>query len=316
MTRSVGRGVFGLVLVLTTPFMAHASSDEPAGINLGGTSFMDGFGRTDPGFVYQQYFQIEHYNAINDSNGHSVPTFRGTDINSVVSLNQLIYVSPYHLLGGALGVDALLPIVNLNAAFSSTSPAKLTANQGVTLGDLTWGPFLQMPPVIAGGRPVFAERFEFDVISPIGAYNRADDINPGSGFWSLNPFWAMTFLPTPNIEFSTRLNYLHNFENNSPAVGAPPFRAGDAVWTNFAASYKVLPSLNLGINGYYFQQIQNDSVNGQTRPKTRTTNFSLGLGAMYQPDAHNTFFVNAYLPVIERDTTHGFHFVFRWIHEF
>src|SRR5277367_4756501 len=102
----IGRIAFGLLvvsLVPTLPFGARASSNEPAGINIGGTSFMDGFGRTDPGFVYQQYFQIEHYDAINDQNGHSVPMFQGTDINSVISLNQLIFVSPYHLLGGALG---------------------------------------------------------------------------------------------------------------------------------------------------------------------------------------------------------------------
>jgi hypothetical protein len=298
------------------PLVARASSDEPAGINIGGTSFIDGFGRTDLGFVYQQYFQIEHYSAINDQNGHNVPVFQGTDINVVISLNQLIYVSPLHLLGAALGLDALLPIVDLNAAFAPTSPAKLTADRGLALGDLTWGPFLQMPPVMKDGRPVFAQRFEFDVISPTGQYNRTPDINPSSGFWSLNPFWAVTFLPTQNTEFTTRLHYLHNFENRNPAGGAAPFRAGDAVWANFAASYKVLPPLNFGLNGYYFQQIQNDTVNGQTSPTSKTTNFSLGPGAMYQPDPHHTFFVNAYLPMIERNTTRGVHLVFRWIHEF
>jgi hypothetical protein len=106
------------------------------------------------------------------------------------------------------------------------------------------------------------------VISPTGQYNHADDINPSSGFWSLNPFWAVTFLPTPNTEFSTRLQYLHNFQNKDPAGGSAPFRAGGAVWANFAASHKVLPTLNVGLNGYYFQQIQNDTVNGQTNPKS------------------------------------------------
>lgn len=316
MPNRTGVGVLALSLVVTAPFIAHASSNEPAGINLGGSSFMDGFGRTDPGFVYQQYFQIEHFSAINSENGQKLTMFQGTDINSVVSLNQLIYVTPFHLLGGALGIDALLPVVDLNAAFEPTSPAKLTANQHLAFGDLTWGPFLQTPPVMSGGRPVFAQRFEIDVISPIGAYNRADDINPGSRFWSLLPFWATTVLPTPKTEFSTRLNYLHNFENRNPAGGAAPFRAGDAVWANFTASYKVLPKLYLGINGYYFQQIQNDAVNGQISPKSETTNFSLGPGLMYQPGQNDTFFVNAYLPVIERNTTYGFHLVFHWIHVF
>jgi hypothetical protein len=316
MTERVGLRLLAVSLVLTMPLVARASSDEPAGINLGGSSFMDGFGRTDPGFVYQQYLQVEHYDAINDQNGHQVPTFQGTDINAVISLNHLIYVSPYHLLGGVLGVEALLPVVDLNASFASTSPAKLTADHGLALGDVTSGVFLQMPPVMRDGRPVFVQRFDFDVISPTGQYNRADDINPSAGFWSLNPYWAMTLLPTPNTEFSIRLNYLHNFENNDPAGGVAPFRAGDAIWANLTASYKVLPVLNVGLNGYYFQQLQDDTVNGQTSPNSETTNFSLGPGVMYQPDASNTFFINAYMPVIERNTTQGFHLVFRWTHVF
>jgi hypothetical protein len=68
MTGRMRLGLLAASLVLTMPLVARASSDEPAGINLGGTSFMDGFGRTDPGFVYQQYFQVEHYGAIDDQN--------------------------------------------------------------------------------------------------------------------------------------------------------------------------------------------------------------------------------------------------------
>ena len=68
-----------------------------------------------------------------------MPTFQGVDINAVTSLNQFIYVSPYHLFGGALGADALLPIVDLSAAFAPTSPEKLTPYRGLALGDLTWG---------------------------------------------------------------------------------------------------------------------------------------------------------------------------------
>ena len=316
MTRKIGLGVLAALFVPIWPTGAFASSDEPAGINLGGTSFMDGFGKTDPGFVYQQYFQVQHYNAINDQNGHSVPAFQGVGIDAVTSLNQFIYVSPYHLFGGSLGLDALLPIVNLNAAFAPTSPEKLTAYRGLAFGDLTWGPFLQMPPVTIGQGMVFAQRFEFDVISPTGQSNQADNINPSSGFWSLNPFWAATLLPTPNTEFTTRVNYLHNFENGDPTGGAAPFRAGDAVWANFAASYKVLSTLNVGVNGYYFQQIQNDTVSGQPSLNSKTTNASVGPGLMYQPNPHNTFFANAYLPVVARNTTQGVRLVLRWTHEF
>ena len=102
----------------------------------------------------------------------------------------------------------------------------------------------------------------------------------------------MTLLPTQNTEFSTRLNDLDNFEDHDRTGGAAPLRTGDAVWANFAASYKVLPTLNVGLNGCYFQQIQIDTVNGDTNPRSKTTNFSLGPGLMYEPNRHDTFFAN------------------------
>ena len=316
MIRKTGIRLLAATLALTPLLNANASTEEPAGINLGGSSFMDGFGRTRQGFVYQQYLLAQHYDSIAGPNGSQPRIFRGTDLNALVSLNQLIYVSPYHLLGGTFGAEALLPIVHLDTSFASDSPVKLTANHGPALGDLTWGVFLQMPPVMKGGRPVFSERFDFDVISPSGQYDRADDINPGSGFWSLNPYWAVTFLPTARAEFSVRLNYLHNFRNSAPAGGVPPFRAGDAAWVNFTASYKVLGGVNLGVNGYYFRQFQNDTTEGRIVPNSETTNLSIGPGLMYQADAKNAIFLNGYLPVIERNTPSGFHLVARWVHVF
>lgn len=299
---------------------AAPAVNEPAGINLGGTSFFDGFGGTKPGFVYQQYFQYEHFNAVNDANGNPVPVFKGTSINAIISLNQLIYVTPIHLFGGTLGFTGLLPIVHLHTSFAADSPATLSADNGA-LGDLTAGPFLQFPPVFRHGRPVFDMRFEFDTLFPIGSYNRHRDINPSAGFWSINPYWAMTVLPTPKLEFSARLNYLHNFVNSDPASSAPVLpgtttQAGDAGWVNFDASYEVAHGLHLGINGYYFRQFTANRLDNVDLPHSLTTNLSIGPGLMYKADKRNIFFANAYLPVIERNTTSGFHLVFRWIHIF
>ena len=316
MFRLIWIGLFVGYVAIAPPIVANASTAEPAGIDLGGSSFNDGFGRTTQGFVYQQYLLAQHYDSIAGPNGSESPIFRGTNLNALVSLNQLIYVSPYHMLDGILGAEALLPIVHLNARFAQDSPTRLTADRGPALGDLTWGVFLQMPPVAWNGRTVFADRFDFDVISPTGQYNRADDINPGSGFWSLNPYWAMTLLPTASTEVSIRLNYLHNFANSDPAGATPPYRAGDAAWVNFTASCRILPDVNFGLNGFYFRQFQGDTSMGHTVPNSETTNLSIGPGLMYQADARNALFLNAYLPVIERNTPHGIRLVARWVHVF
>lgn len=299
----------------------HVSVSEPNGINIGGTSFFDGLGTYKPGFIYEQYFQYFHFNAINGSNGEASPAFKGTSISSTVSLNQLIYVSPYHLFGGVLGMTALQPFTNLNASFVSDSPAKLDANTGTGVGDLTWGPFLAFPPIMLNGRPFFAHRFEFDVISPTGTYNPSLDINPGSGSWSIAPYWAMTLLPTAKTEISARFNYLHNFVNNDPASSEPlpagtTTQAGDAAWVNFTASYELFPKFNAGLNGYYFKQFTGNQVDGVTQSGGQEENLSLGAGASYRFDDNNIGFVNFYLPVQEVNTSSGFHLVLRFVHVF
>lgn len=295
--------------------------NEPAGINLGGTSFFDALGKYTPGLIYQQYFQMQHFDSINGTNGQPIPVFKGTSITAIVSLNQFIYVSPYHLFGGVLGAMAILPLTDLNAAFAPDSLVKLQANRGMGVGDITWGPFIAFPPVIEGGRPVFAQRMEFDVVSPSGSYNSAKDINPSSGFWSLNPYWAITVLPTPKTELSVRVNYLHNFTNTDPASSAPlppntTTQAGDAAWANFTASYEILPKLNFGLNGYYFKQFTDDRVDGVIQKATEDESVSMGPGATYMFNPDNIGFLNVYLPVLKKNTTSGFNVILRFIHAF
>ena len=315
--------VLALALACGTGLKAAqaVSVNEPSGINLGGTSFLDGFGTLKPGFIYQQYFQIQHFNAINDTNGDAVGAFKNTSITAIVSVNQLIYVSPLHLFGGALGGTVLLPLTDLNASVAKDSPAKLVANRGLGVGDLTWGPFLEMPMVMRNGHPFFEQRFEFDVISPTGSYDTSKDINPSSGFWSINPYWSFTVLPTAKTEISARLHYLHNFTNGQPASSealpaGTTTQAGDAAWVNFTASYEILPRLHFGLNGYAFKQFTDDKVDGVVQKGTETENIAIGPGGVYAFNHSNLFFLNLYLPVVKKNTTNGVNGVIRWVHAF
>lgn len=308
-------------LAAAAPRAAAQAVSEPAGLNLGFTSFMDGFGKTTPGFLFEQYDQVQDFSSINGNQGRNIPVFRNPNISADISLNQVIYLTPWHLFGGTLAMNALLPIIDLNASFATNSPVTLRANQGLGVGDLTWGPYLQMPPIIIGGRPIFDQRFEFDVISPIGAFNRAKDINQSAGYWSLNPYWTMTLLPTADTEISTRLYYLHNFQTTQIGSSVPvPFgtviQAGDAGWVNFTGSYKITPKFNVGMNGFFFKQFTDNTVNGALIHANETENLSIGPGAMYALDPADILFFNSYAPVIANNTAGGFRIQFRIVHVF
>jgi hypothetical protein len=353
-----GRGTLGGVLVavfasalVERPAMA-IGNQEPQGINLGLTSFYDGFGRNEEGFVYLGYLSYAEAHSINGSDGTPVKSqppnpspgsslFNNPRINAFLFVNQLVYVVPEELFGGwaHLGFDFLLPIVGFATSFEGAPPAPgiQLKDNGTGVGDLAFGPLLQFKPIVWGGRAIFSGRAEADIIVPTGAYNPDKDINQGSNFASLNPYVAFTALPIPGLELSARLHYLYNFVNRRPAYsgeGLPPSalvapstaQAGQAFWVNFAASYEIVRTIHLGMNGYYFTQFNDDTFtyngaqandNGsELGDPGRATFLAIGPGVFWDMDKQNKVFANAYFSVFADSRPDNNEFILRYIHSF
>ncbi|WP_435014256.1 SphA family protein [Xanthomonas arboricola] len=290
------------------------------GINTGGTSYLDGFTRTTPGWAVVTYLRQSSLDAIKDSRGNDVPVFDRPRIDSTLLLTQVAYVTPYTLFGGAVGINTLLPLINLDASFGRNSIASLRDN-GAGVGDLTFGPYLQMLPVIRNGRPVFSQRFEIDAIAPIGKFDRDRDLNQGAGYWSLVPQYAFTVFPTPNWEVSARINYIYNFRSERRPNLPPGFefrngQAGDAGWINFATSWEVVPDIRLGVNAYYLTQFRDNRTNGQRVADTRQSVFYAGPGGVWRMDANNMLFANVYLPVEVKNAASGNNVNLQYVHVF
>jgi hypothetical protein len=361
-------GIFAgciLAVSLSLSGTALAQNQEPAGINLGGTSFMDGFGRDAPGFTMIEYLQYAMARRFNTASWDAATrSFSGDatepsnfiynpKLDVLLLLNQLIYTLPDKLFGdrARLGFDFILPITYFNVSSEVNPPAVVVlTDNGLGIGDITFGPMLQFRPVIVGGRPVFSNRIEFDLIAPIGKYDPNIDINQSSNFFSLNPYWAATVLPIPHLEVSARLNWLYNFKNTRPAIGARFYgqeqpaelvrrlksaQAGQAGWINFAASYEIIKDLNLGVNGYYFLQFNLDlwEYEGIFTPPDQYTGeysnqgwglndpgkaelFSLGGGTFWKPGEHDKLFFNYYYPIIAKNKPECHVFNLRWVHGF
>ena len=75
-------------------------------------------------------------------------------------------------------------------------------------GDIVIGPMFQFDPIMGANGPRFVQRFEFDFIVPTGKYNPKYAVNPGSNFWSFNPYWSATLWFTKQWSSSIRLYYL------------------------------------------------------------------------------------------------------------
>ncbi|HTQ07093.1 MAG TPA: transporter [Polyangiaceae bacterium] len=317
---------------------ASAANQEPAGLNLGLTSFYDGFGRNDEGFVYLVYGVYSRSRSVRGDDGHAVPVFNDPKIDSYALINQLVYVFPEELFGGAAhpGFMALLPLVAFDTSFAPPppEPGLQLKNNKVGFGDLTFGPFIQFKPIKADNRPVFSHRIELDLVAPIGAYNPNRDINQGANFASFNPYWAMTVLPIPHLEISARFHYLFNFKNNRPA-NPPPIvpavvaaQAGQAFWVNYTASYEVIEKLHVGVNGYYFKQFTDDNYtfadgtqsNGKAIPplgdEGQAQFLTVGPGLFWDIDKENKLWANAYFTVFADNRPSSTAFNLHYIHDF
>jgi hypothetical protein len=318
--------IAGAVLLIACSARGQSMPDTiapPKALNLGSTSFFDGFGRTDEGFTLLQYGRYEYLDSITDSTGHSSPYFQGTRIRVFSELTQFVYASPWHPLGGdAVGFSAAVPLIDFNSRFAGSSPVKLN-NNGFGIGDLVWGPSYQSRVYRQAGRPVLSFRLQVLILSPTGDFNHWRNIDQSAGFWAINPYVAITWLPTKRIELTTRLNYQYNLPGNKfpnpPPYPGLVYRSGQAaqiVYGNVDASYAITDEVRLGANGYFLQSLNLDRTNGEGVPESEVTSVALGPGGRYTFNRSNALNLNLYFPLLSCNGSPGVQVNFQFMHRF
>lgn len=286
----------GLTLLLT-PAWAY---DQPA-VNLGFTSFLDGGPPAGPGFYFSEYLQYYDSDEFTDFPIEA-------DVQASVSLNQFLYQSDTPVfLGGKWGLDIIIPLVDLQ---SDTVP-----NNSAGIGDILIGPYIQWDPIMGKNGPLFMHRVELQTILPTGKYDENKALNPGSNFYSFNPYWAGTLFITPKLTTSVRIHYLWNGKNDDP-FGANKSQAGSAVHGNFTVAYEIIPhQFRLGLNGYYFKQISDSEINGSS-VSSREKVFAVGPGFIWHINQDNHLFFNSYFESNVENRSKGDRYTLRFVHHF
>ncbi|MFN7130191.1 MAG: transporter [Brevundimonas sp.] len=282
----------------------------PNGINLGSTSFYDGFSTLKPGWTALAYLRYETNDAITNVKGDDDPAFDDPQVDVTTLIAHLSFLTRAKVAGGALGFDVIVPMTNIDADFGPAG--RQLADNGVGFGDLTFGPFLQFAPMIRQGRPVASARIALNVVAPTGDVDESRDLNQGSGAWSINPYVAWTVLPAPGWEVSGRAQYLYAFETdkipNPPAIPGFAFengQGGQLIWTNFALSREVSRGFSVGLNGYALQQINEDRINGIDIPDTKRQALFVGPGIHLERLPVGVLNLNLYFPVHVENMTSG-----------
>jgi anthranilate 1,2-dioxygenase (deaminating, decarboxylating) large subunit len=154
-------------------------------------------------------------------------------------------------------------------------------------------------------------RVELQMLLPTGDYDGNRVLNPGSNFFSFNPYWAGTLFLAPRWTASLRVHYLWNDENDDTNI-----QPGQAVHANFASSYEAIPKkLRLGVNGYFFEQVSDTEQNNVEFPDDESV-FAIGPGALWSFSQNSHLFFNAYFESDAKYRPEGERFVLRFVHHF
>ncbi len=313
-----------LAAILMLAAMPSSRGYDLPAVNLGFTSFLDGGPPAGPGLYFAQYFQYYTSDSFRDHQGDEMP-LPDPRLNLLISLSQFIYQSDQKVLfGGKWGLDVIVPVVGFDLTGAGGMAEKPSG-----LGDILIGPYIQWDPIMGKNGPIFMHRIEFQCLTPIGQYSPNFELNPGSGFFSFNPYWAATWFIAPRWTTSVRAHYLWNDSNDEPNrgfTGAPFFaaetQAGQAIHLNFALEYELIPKrLRLGLNGYYLKQITDTEVDGKdfeewTGTDRREEVLGLGPGVVWHFNQNNHLFFNAYFETAVENRPEGQRFNLRFVHHF
>ena len=101
-------------------------------------------------------------------------------------------------------------------------------------------------------------------------------------------------------------------------------QAGQAGWVDFAASYAIVSSFRLGVNGYYFQQFTTDTYrysdgsdnSGTPADSGKASFLGIGPGAAWDADQKNKLLVNFYFQTLVKNVPQSDVLNVHYIHSF
>lgn len=308
--RCLGRRVVALLALLGLCVAAHAVTVPLPGVNLGATSFEDGGG----GVGSMMQWSMSRFEASRnyDADGHrsTVPYDKTLWVHRL----HFAHTTPYQWLGGYAGVEAVLPVVDLDLRIGAS---RSHVND---VGNPTVGVYLQWKDRELFGWP-FSSRLSLPLAMPVGRYRADARLNTGSDYLSFNPYYAWTVRPSARWEVSGRFMYLWNGISHDPetryaAMARQPVhstQAGQAVNYNLSVSYAVTPEWRVGGGLYQLWQVTADRVNGHTQPRSEERIYGLGPGVQWRRKQHR-FVGNVYAEGWARNRSAGQQWVLRYLY--
>jgi hypothetical protein len=225
--------------------------------------------------------------------------------NVAIDVFSALWVAPEKILGGNFGVGMLLPVgyqevgVNINALSSLTFPngSVLSAGGSRDISGSTFAVGDPLPTAFIGWS---AGNWHWKLTGllnvPVGQYSKTSLVNMGFNRWAADLTGAATWLD-PNSGFEISLAPGFTFNGENPALQyttGTEFHLEGAVMEHFSQAF------SLGVAGYHYQQVTNDSGPGAVLGGFKGRVSAVGPNLAYNFNVGNTSVLTSA----------------RWLHEF
>jgi len=124
-----------------------------------------------------------------------------------------------------------------------------------------------------------------DFLLPTGNYNKNRVVNTGNNHWTVKPAALFSWVK-PKWEVTGIFNLDINGSNNDyidPRTGMETkHKSGKAFHMDYTASWRPTPAWNVGLQGYYWDDLEDDEIGGKRIKDTQTRVFAIGPGIRYQ----------------------------------
>ena len=265
-----------------------------------------------PGFYFTEYLSYYTADKLKDDKGRTLSLTRdGVELDrssAYASGNSILWISNLKILGGSYGARFVIPVerlITMTDAFTAFGPKHLSDRAG-GVGDVYFNPIILSWHEKNG---LFHITTGVDITAPTGSYDEKRVISVGRNLWTFTPAFQITvFFPWyPKISAGMRLDYSFNSTNNDFIIGpATAAKIGSITLTNlkthitpgqefhfdYGIGYSltklgVAPQFQVGIVGYYYQQVTDDKTGQGSVEADRGRVFAIGPGLWYNQKKWN-----------------------------
>lgn len=306
----------------------------PPAIAAEGTSIAGPIGGTDirsaqlppPGFYAGSLHLVAQSHDFFDNSNRRVPAFDQLGLTRTRHGPFFGYVPDVQVLGGSVGLLAVLPAGTECGRLLATTPKRCIVGIGDPYIEAQWSRFFgtvrhsQFPgalPILEG----LTVSTGIGVVIPVGRYS-ADDATRqglviGNNIWGVAPHITFTYTSRPLLFDGTELSmkaYLNTYRENPDTR----YQTGDVVNVDFALTERI-GRFQLGLAGYYAFQISDDRVGGIAVPPDGRQGAAATLGGVIaydMPEHQSSIKLKVLTTVLEKYSPASTGAVIGWVKRF